>query len=1072
MRVILLLWVGMVLGCSSEDSSPIFIEQAGVELGVDFENTLLENDSFNIIQYLYFYNGAGVATGDLTGDGLPEVILGGNMRPTALYWNRTTNENGATHIQFEDITHESGLGSLSGWTTGISLGDVNNDGWLDIYISQVSYKNIRGSNKLLVHRGLSNGVPVFEEVTEDWGLTFEGLSTQAVFFDYDLDGDDDLYLLNHSTHQTEHYAEGKVREQLDTGGDKLYRNDGNRFTEVTQEAGIYSSSIGYGLGIAVGDLNVDGYPDLFIGNDFHENDYCYLNNGDGSFREVGRAAFQHSSQFSMGAAIADVNNDGWPDIFSLDMMPQEEEIRLRSVPPDHYDINAFKLGFGYGPQYPRNALQLNRGLDAEGVPFFSEIAQFAALDATDWSWSGLPADFTNNGHKDFLITNGILRRPNDLDYLNYLTNDMVQLRATDLEIAAQMPSGVRSNYFFENRGDLVWEDASDRIQGNEAGVTTGASYADLDGDGDLDVVLNQLNQNASFWINQTNNKNFIKVDPNRVRGLRAVLFAEGAQIGVETYSVNGFMSSHRGPLHLGFGTLRPDSLVLFYPGGFREVRKDLVPGMTYVAGRDEGESPSGKAPMNGSMQIIGRVTELGYQHREDESNEVVTEKIIPWLHSTQGPALAVGDVNSDGLEDIYVGGAAGQAGAILFQNDRGYVLGTSNQLWEEEAYYEDVCAAFFDADADGDLDLVVGSGGNHLPAQSSVYLDRLYLNDGEGRFEKQKIAMPAVLENTSSIVPVDLDGNGKEDLIVSYLGIPQKYGVSSGVRILINQGAGRFLDFTNLIAPKLREIGMITAVKVVDLEGDEYPDLVFAGEWTPLYVLNNDQGKFELSEIPDSRGLWRSLAITDVDGDGDLDILGGNQGMNTFLNSRMPAGMWWGDFDSNQVPEGVLYNFQGGKYWPLPGRDLLIKQMTTYKKEHSTYEAFTQDDVKQYFENGRNYQLDILASGWFEKEEKGYRFRPFPTELQWAPIFAMVQVEWEQPWMLFGGNFYEQSPYIGRSDAGLLEMAAFDRMKKDWEVVSGALRPMVKGQIRKMVVTNQNGVIIARNNQSLLYLAR
>lgn len=1069
MRILVLFLLGIAIGCASEHSHPLFVEQAGIQLGVDFQNTLEETDSLNIIQYLYFYNGAGVATGDLTGDGLPEIILGGNMQPTALYRNQTETEGETTKIQFEDITQESGLGSMMGWTTGITLGDVNNDGWLDIYICQVSYKAIKGSNKLFLHQGLKDGVPVYQEVTEEWGLSFEGLSTQAVFFDYDLDGDDDLYLLNHSTHQTEHYAEGKVRENLDTGGDRLYRNDGVRFTDITAQSGIYSSSIGYGLGVAVGDLNLDGYPDLFIGNDFHENDYCYINKRDGTFEEVGRLAFQHSSQFSMGAAIADMNNDGWPDIFSLDMMPEEEEIRLRSVPPDHYNINDFKLGFGYGPQYPRNALQLNRGLDAKGVPFFSEIAQFASLDATDWSWSGLPADFTNNGHKDLLITNGILRRPNDLDYLNYLTNEMVQLRATDLEIASQMPSGDRTNYFFENQGDLVWSDASYRVLGNEPGVTNGASYADLDGDGDLDVVFNPLNQNASFWINQTNDQNFIKVHPNGVRGLRAVLFAEGAHIMVESYAVNGFMSSQHGPLHLGFGTLRPDSLVLHYPSGFREVRKNIVPGTTYTALGSEGV-PSGKATMAKKMEPIWKVSDLGYRHLENEANEVDAEKIIPWLHSTQGPALAVGDVNGDGWEDIYVGGAAGQAGAILLRNDTGYEMLEDDQLWEEEAYYEDVCAAFFDADADGDLDLVVGSGGNHLPAQSSAYLDRLYLNDGNGGFEKQKIAMPAVLENTSRIIPVDLDGNGQEDLIVSYLGIPQKYGVSSGVRILINQGAGRFLDFTNLIAPKLRGIGMITDVQVVDLVGDEYPDLVFAGEWTPVYVLHNEKGKFELSEIPNSRGLWRSLTITDVDSDGDLDIMAGNQGTNTFLSSRMPAGMWWGDFDGNQVPEGILYNYQGGKYWPLPSRDLIIKQMTAYKKEHSTYKEFAQDDVKAYFEKGKNYQLDLLASGWFEKEEKGYRFRPFPKEIQWTPIFSMVKVEKERPWYLFGGNFYEQSPYVGRSDAGLLEMAVFDKEKGEWQIVSGDWRPMVKGQIRRMAVVNENAVIVARNNESLLFL--
>ena len=1070
MRIVVLFLLGIAIGCTSEYSNPIFVERAGVQLGVDFHNTLEETDSLNIIQYLYFYNGAGVATGDLTGDGLPEVILGGNMQPTALYLNQTNTEEESTEIHFKDITQESGLGSLKGWTTGITLGDVNNDGWLDIYICQVSYKAIKGSNKLFLHQGLKDGWPVFQEVTEEWGLSFEGLSTQAVFFDYDLDGDDDLYLLNHSTHQTEHYAEGKVRDKPDAGGDRLYRNDGVRFTDVTAQAGIYSSSIGYGLGIAVGDLNLDGYPDLFIGNDFHENDYCYLNQRDGTFKEVGRLAFQHSSQFSMGAAIADINNDGWSDIFSLDMMPEEEEIRLRSVPPDHYNINDFKLGFGYGPQYPRNALQLNRGLDAEGVPFFSEIAQFASLDATDWSWSGLPADFTNSGHKDLLITNGILRRPNDLDYLNYLTNEMVQLQATDLEIASQMPSGVRANYFFENQGDLVWTDASNRIQGNEPGVTTGASYADLDGDGDLDVVLNPLNQNASFWINQTNNKNFIKVDPNGNRGLRAVLFAEGVQIMVESYGVNGFMSSHHGPLHLGFGTLQPDSLVLHYPGGFREVSRNIVPGTTYTALRKEEGVPSGKATLAENLKPIWKVSDLGFRHLENEANEVDAEKIIPWLHSTQGPALAVGDVNGDGWEDIYVGGAAGQAGAILIQNDTGYKAQEDDRLWEEEAYYEDVCAVFFDADADGDLDLVVGSGGNHLPAQSSAYLDRLYLNDGNGGFEKQKIAMPAVLENTSRIIPVDLDGNGQEDLIVSYLGIPQKYGVSSGVRILINQGGGRFLDFTNLIAPKLRGIGMITDVQVVDLAGDEYPDLVFAGEWTPIYLLNNEKGKFELSEIPRSRGLWRSLTITDVDSDGDLDIMAGNQGTNTFLSNRMPAGMWWGDFDGNQVPEGVLYHFQGGKYWPLPGRDLMIKQMTTYKKEHPTYKDFAQDDIKAYFEKGKDYPLDLLASGWFEKEEKGYRFRPFPKEIQWSPIFSMVKVEGERPWYLFGGNFYEQSPYVGRSDAGLLETATFDKEKGEWQMVVDDWRPMVKGQIRSMAVVNKNEIIVARNNESLLFL--
>ena len=1061
----------------------IFEQVSGEELGIDFSNQLVDTDSMNIIQYLYFYNGAGVGVGDVNSDDLPDVFFASNQGKSKLFINRSTE----CAIKFEDVTEAANI-NIDGWSTGVNFVDINGDERLDIYICQVNYKTLKGTNRLLINQGIENGVPKYKDETAAYGLDFTGLSTQSAFLDYDLDGDLDMYLLNHSVHAPENYSKSNVRDVAYANGDKLYRNDGGVFIDVTAASGIYSSKIGFGLGIGVSDLNKDGYPEIYVGNDFHENDYLYLNQGEGTFKEVIEESTGHTSQFSMGLDIADVNNDGWNDIITLDMMPEDQVVKKSSVPSENYEIYNFKKNFGYHYQLARNNFQLNSGRLKDDIPLFSEVGQLMGIEDTDWSWSSLLSDFNCDGHRDLFVSNGIVKRPNDLDYLNYISNNLVQQNAKDAELINNMPSGAVHNYLFLNQSNLGFANSTQSIIGNQAGLSTGAATADFDRDGDLDIVVNNVNSNASILINQTNPTRYVRLN---LQGSNQNVDGVGAKVVAhykdniyytEVNPTKGFMSTSANE-------------VLIYPMDGEEVESitvDWPTGERMIISNDKIQQEmtiSQSDVIANSNQSISRKDnalvyseELDFKHLENIYSEMTSDKLMPWLLSTQGPAMAVDDINGDGFEDIYIGGARGQASALFFQSASGTFEKSNVDLWEKDSHFEDVDALFFDVDNDGDKDLYVASGGNEYPNDSPFLLDRIYLNNGPGDFEKSSRSIPLVTENSSSVGSADFDKDGDLDIVVGNLVETRSYGYSSGAVLLQNDGTGKFKDVTKSVAPDMVDIGMITDVAWDDVDEDGDQDIIIVGEWMPVTLMINEGNRFSKKEIEQSTGLWRSITLHDIDGDGKNDLFLGNHGTNTYLAQDNKAGLIWGDFDNNNVPEPLIYLDAKDTKQPLASKDLLVSQMSVFKRLHKDYKSFAHDNFETMFGRviGKAFvdkKLDELETCWFKNlSGQNYKKMQLPIETQMAPVFA-IQVSDingdNNMDLIFGGNMYEVSPNLGRADALLgtvllgNENGTFS-YDKDY---NSSL--MIQGQIRKLSSINVRGVnkvIVARNNDSPLLL--
>ena len=1087
---ILIISVLLYTGCGSKD--PLFTNLPSAKTNISFSNTLENKPLLNILYYLYYYNGAGVSVGDINNDGLVDIYFAANSKGhNKLYLNKG-------NFQFEDITEKAKVAGSADWCTGVTMADVNGDGYLDIYVSTVSGRyGLTGHNELFIN----NKDNTFTESSEAFGLNTSCYTTQSAFFDYDRDGDLDCYILNQSHHPHQNIVDTINRKNFDsTSGDRLYRNDLNtaaaKFTDVSSQAGIYQSSLGYGLGLAIADINNDGWDDIYVGNDFHENDYYYVNNGNGTFTESGAQHFRHYSRFSMGNDVADYNNDGQLDLITVDMLPPDEKTLKTYGSDENPDIYKVKLELrGYQNQYSKNCLQRNNG---NGVSF-SETALQSGVSATDWSWAPLFADFDNDGNKDLFISSGIVKRPVDLDFIRFADKRKAQgLDATDKyddETIAAMPDGSTHPFLFKGDGNMSFKDVSDSWgTQNLKGCSNGASYADLDNDGDLDLIINCLDAPALILKNNSPKKNFISVSfqggglNTMGVGCKAYLFTGAKSDSYrmqyqQLMAVRGFMSSSTYQLHFGLDTIsNVDSLLIVWPDQKCQVIKNPGINKNLVANKGDAQAdfiynnffPNKSEAM---LDITSQVN-CKWSHKENDFLDYNVQYLIPHGLSTRGPKLAVADVNKDGLDDFYACGAKFQPGALMIQQKDGTFKESDTALFNEFAISEEVDAVFFDANGDSFPDLFVLTGGNEIPANELALLDRLYINDGTGHFTKSSNPMSVVFENKSCVSVADIDNDGDQDLFVGNLASPAKYGKPTTSYLYINDGKAHFTKAGDNIIP-LYLLGMVTSASFTDIDNDGWKDLVLTGEWMPVKVFKNNKGKFSSVDIPASTGLWQSINTTDVNGDGFADILAGNWGCNNkfWAGKNGPLKLYVKDFDNNGSTEQILAYTVDGKEYPFLAKDELERALPVLKKYYLKYSEVAGKTVQfvfyDLFKDYTELKAEVLASSCFINDGKGnFKRMDLPQELQLAPIFSFTPFDNKTNNYLAAGNFYNVIPYEGRYDA--LQPTFFSYTKKQGAFQYDSELASITGQARDAKWINYAGggkiLIIARNNQPLVFL--
>jgi len=1016
----IILGVLALIGCDKKEGS-LFSNPSPEKTGISFNNILTPTEDVNILDYLYFYNGGGVAVGDINGDDLPDIFFSGNQVKNKLFLNKG-------NLKFEDITDKAGVEGNSSWNTGSVMADVNGDGLLDIYVcAVVGINGLNGFNELFINNG--NGT--FTESAAKYGLDFDSYSSSAAFLDFDLDGDLDMYLLNHAVHTQESYGPSEMRKKRNyQTGDKLLRNDSGKFVDVSESAGIYGGINGFGLGVAVSDFNQDGYPDIFVGNDFHEDDYYYLNNGDGTFTESLRQFFGHTSRFSMGNDVADINNDGWPDIFSLDMLPEDEKVLKSSEGADNVQIQRMrKERFDYHYQYSRNMLYINR----KGAPF-AETALLSGIAATDWSWSALFGDYNQDGQQDIFVSNGITKRPNNLDFINFASNEQIKkklnsTKLVDPKAMKLMPTGAVHNYIFKGSDNLDFENMSGKWISNDTLISSATAMADFDLDGDLDLITNNSNQAATLYLNKTDSQsNYLKIrfkykKPNSYAfGAKVYSYHNGNLQFKELYSARGFQSSSEPLIHFGYGKIeKVDSLKIIWPDKTFQILKNIEVNQTMTI------SPENAKPFDYQVhnstkpslfkKIKGNLG-LEFTHEEDRYTDFNRQKLIPYQSSDRGPATVIGDLNNDGKKDVFFGGSKYKPSKIFLQKDTCYVE-TDFIAIKKDSIKEDVAAIISDFNSDGKNDLIIGSGGADFFNEMKPLLDSYYVQGKEGF---QMSQLPEYFENASVIKTYDYDNDGDLDLFVGNHSVSNDFG-KIPTSVLLENTNGSFDIVKN---SGLEKLGMITDAIWQDFDDDGTKDLVVIGEWMAPKFFKNSDGKFfeQMLLNTELNGLWQTVESFDIDHDGDLDFVLGNWGSNSKFTAttKFPLKMYYGDFDQNGSSETIVVTEKNGAYYTLEDLNGLSSQMVSLRKKFTTYNDFAGKSIHEIFDesvlnNSTTLKVHELRSGYLENKEGRFEFVPFQTELQIAPIKDFLNFDFDgdgKNELLLGGNYFGLKPFHGR----------------------------------------------------------
>lgn len=1018
------------LGCSEKQpEKTLFDEQSSEQTGIDFENKVIQDQDNHVLNYPYYFNGGGVAVGDINNDGLADIYFSGNSVSNQLYLNKG-------NFQFEDITEKAGVGVEEGWKTGVSLVDINQDGWLDIYVSRSAMSDSLLRKNLIF---INNGNETFTEQADQFGIGDNAYSTHAAFFDYDKDGDIDMFVLNHSLPKYAGFSNMLVnfkKQESSLFQSKLFQNNNGKFTDVSTQAGIISNVLSFGLGLAVSDINNDGWPDIYVSNDFNEEDYLYINNQNGTFKNATRDALGHVSLFSMGSDIVDVNNDALPDIFTLDMQPESNERIKLSSGDDNYDKYAILIKAGFYHQSMRNMFQLNNG---NGT--FSEVGQLMGISNTDWSWSALFADFDGDGWKDLFVSNGYEKDYTNMQFLKYTVDERMKSRQTGAppdikEIIGQMPAIQVGNFLFKNNGDLTFTKKTKEWGITRSFKSNGAAYADLDNDGDLDLIINTMNEKAAVFRNtssENKSANFLTVDLRKLNptaiiiGTKVMVYVKEHVQYQEFSPVRGFQSAMYAPLSFGIpDTSVIDSIRVIWPDNKTQLLENVSVSDVLTPKQSDAtvhyKYPAPLKPWFTESHL------LDWKHSIAETNDFKKQLLLPKMFSYTGPGIAKGDVNKDGLDDLYVCGGRAQAGALFLQQKDGSFKEKKIQAFDQDRGHQDEDAVFVDVDQDGDVDLYVVSGGYYFQENDPLLQDRLYLNDGVAGFSKSVSALPLETLAGSCVVSFDIDGDNDLDFFVGTRFTPGQYPVSAPSLLLQNDGKGKFIRITH---PLLQNLGMVTSAISLDLNKDGKQDLIVTGEWMPIKIfINSANGVVDASDewiTQPATGWWNCIAAEDFDNDGDVDLIVGNYGQNNSfgVSAEHPATMVYKDFNQDGQVDPFFCYYIGDQSYPYASRDEALGQVATLRgrfPDYTTYSTATLETMftKQELENSRTLSAKTLKTSMFENVGSKFEFRELPVEVQFSPVHAIAVNDVDHDGdkdIVLGGNESMVRVRIGKSDA-------------------------------------------------------